>query len=667
MPTEVAVPRLASRFTSSRSGPALLALLWLLQASTAMAQDLSTLSLEELLNVKVTGVSRFDQRTSEAPSAVTIITREQIRDHAWRTLGEVLDSVPGLFMSTDRVYGYLGVRGFLQPSDYNSNVLLLIDGIAANDAIYNQAFLGRAGLLDAALIERVEFIPGPGSSVYGSNAILGVINVVTTTGRSERGTTVEVGAGDHGSRGVAVRHGYADHRRDLLVSVSTWRSDGEDVTLADSGDVSFGRAQGLDHERSRRFMMRYAWDEFTLLGAHSERTKGYATAPYGTVFGDPRTAARDTQTLIALTHRTEWRPGLNLQTRVHFGSAQYHAKWAYPPPDGTNRDRADGRWWGLEVQATDTRFDRHTLVYGAEYRDEFRLRQRNADLGPEPDRVRLDDSRSARHLGVYAQDEWRIDNWLINAGLRIDHYSSFGSTINPRLGIIHLVSPRTTVKYLFGSAYRAPNAYELNYHDGGDTMKASPDLDPERARSLELVLEHRFDSGWLATGSLFRNQVRNLIVQRLDPEDELLSYQNVGRASVRGVTLSASRAWSDGTRLSMSSSWHEAHNNGTGERLTHSPRHIAKADVTLPFGQWRASLEARYVGARDTLAGSVSAQSWANLALISTRSVAAGARISLRISNLFDRDLVDPASEEFSRDRLPREGRTAWIALAWPL
>ncbi|MBI1905220.1 MAG: TonB-dependent receptor [Rhodocyclales bacterium] len=645
----------------------LFAVLCLLGPDAGFAQDLSSLSLEELLSVKVTGVSRFDQRSNEAPSAVTIITRDQIRDHAWRSLGDMLDSVPGLFMTTDRVYGYLGVRGFLQPSDYNSNVLLLIDGIAANDAIYNQAFLGNAGLLDTALIERVEFIPGPGSSVYGSNAILGVINVITTTGRSERGTTAELSAGNHGSRGVSVRHGHADDRQDLLVSASAWRSDGETVTLADTDDARFGRARGLDHDRGKRFMARYAWDEFTLLGAYSERTKGYATAPYGTVFGDPRTVARDTQALIALTHRTEWQPGLNLQTRASFGSARYKAKWAFPLPDGTNRDDSDSRWWGVEVQATDTRFEHHTLVYGAEYRDEFRLRQHNADLGPEPDEVRLDDSRSARHLGVYAQDEWRIDNWRINAGLRIDHYSSFGSTVNPRLGIIHLISPRTTVKYLFGSAYRAPNVYEMHYHDGNDTMKANPDLDPERVRSLELALEHHFDSDWRAAGSLFRNQIRKLIVQRLDPEDGLLAYQNLGRTSVRGVTLSASRIWSDGTRLSFSSSWQATHDSESGQRLTHSPRHVAKADVSVPLGNWRATLEARYLGARTTPDSRVSAQSWANLALVSIDPVAAGARVSLRVNNLFDRDLADPASEEFAHDRLPREGRTAWVTLAWRL
>lgn len=90
----------------------------------AAGEDLATLALEDLLQLQVTGASRFSQAPREAPSAVTVITREQIRDHAWHTLADLLDAVPGLFVTTDRVYRYLGVRGFLQPSDYSTNVLL---------------------------------------------------------------------------------------------------------------------------------------------------------------------------------------------------------------------------------------------------------------------------------------------------------------------------------------------------------------------------------------------------------------------------------------------------------------------------------------------------------------------------------------------------------------
>jgi len=634
----------------------------------AAGEDLAALPLEDLLRLEVTAASRFPQTTREAPAAVTVITRDQIRDHAWHTLADALDAIPGLFVTTDRVYRYLGVRGFLQPSDYNANVLLLIDGVPANDAVYNQAFLGTEGLLDMALIERIEFIPGPGSSVYGSNAILGVINVVTASGRSLRGTRAEVSAQSRDGRGAALRHGYADDRRDLLLSVGAWRSDGETVTLPDTERAAYGRADGLDHDRNRRLMARYAWGELLLLGTYVERRKGYATAPYETLFGDPRTFARDRQLLVSLAHSGEALPGISLLTRLSLGGAEYRAEWPYPLADGgLNRDDSRSRWWGAELQATDVRLERHTVIYGLEYRDEFELRQRNADRDPPPGAVRFDDSRSARHVGVYVQDEWSTAAWRINAGVRADHYSSFGSTLNPRLGLVHLVSPATTVKYLAGTAYRAPNVYEMHYHDGNDTMKANPDLRPERIRSLEVALEHVTTAGWQWGGSLFHNRIRDLIAQEVDPADGLLVYRNRGDASIRGAVLSLHRQWTGGTRLALSSSWHDARDSASGERLTHTPRRVSKFDVTVPLGIWRATLEARHLGRRATGAGHVGGLAWGNLALVSARPVLGGGQFALRIDDFTDRNLADPASEEFDHDRLPREGRTARITLAWRL
>jgi len=637
---------------------AALALLVSSHSGSVSAMDLAAMPLEDLLQVEVSGASRYVQSTREAPSAVTVITREQIRDHAWHTLSDVLDAIPGLFVATDRTYRYLGVRGLLQPSDYNTNVLLLIDGIPANDAVYNQAFLGTEGLVDMAVVERVEFIPGPGSSVYGSNAILGVINVVTASGRSLDGTRAEASVGTHGQRGGALRHGFGDDRRDLLLSASAWRTDGETVEL------DAGRVSGRDSDRNRRFLGRYAWGEFTLTGAYADRRKSYATAPYDTLLGDPRTFARDRQLLVSLSHEGEWRPGLGLLTRLTAGGAEYRADWPFDPPDGVNRDDSHGHWWGVEVQATDTRVDRHTLVYGLEYRDEYELFQRNADLGP-PRAVHLDDKRSARHVGAYLQDEWRGETWRINAGVRADHYSSFGSTLNPRLALVHLLSPATTVKYLAGTAYRAPTVYEMHYHDGNETMKANPELDPERIRSLEVAVEHVAAGGWQLGASFFHNRIRDLIVQETDPADDLLVYRNRGSATIRGAVLSLARRWSDGTRLGLSSSWHHARDGDSGERLTHTPRHVAKLDVTIPLGSWRTTLEARHLGHRTTPAGAVGDQQWVNLALVSARPVLGGAQLALRVENLTDRRLADPASEEFPQDRLPRKGRVARMSATW--
>ena len=148
---------------------------------TANGNELGQASLEELLNMKVYSASRYSQPVSQAPASVTIVTHEEIERYGYRTLGDLLRSVPGFYVPYDRLYGYVGVRGFANPGDYNTRVLLLVDGHRVNDSIYQQATLGTEFPVDIDMVERVEVIRGPASSLYGTNAVFGVINVITRT------------------------------------------------------------------------------------------------------------------------------------------------------------------------------------------------------------------------------------------------------------------------------------------------------------------------------------------------------------------------------------------------------------------------------------------------------------------------------------------------------
>lgn len=636
---------------------------------TGCASEIDGLPLEALLDVEVSSPSRFPQASRDAPAMVTVVTREQIRDHGWTTLADLLDAVPGLFVATDRSYRYLGVRGFLQPADYNTKVLLLVDGIPVNDGLYEQAYLGSEFILDMSMVDHVEFVPGPGSSVYGSNAILGVINVVTASARKLAGPRVALSAGSHEMRGGLVSYGAADAGHELLVAAGAMRSKGEDVFLPPAGDTAFGRADGVDGERAKRALLKYDWSEFSLLGLYSDRRKGYPTAGWGTTFGDRRAAFRDRMLLLALSREGEVAPGINLLTRVSLGASEFFGDYPYDDeaPPTLNRDEGFSRWWGAEIQGTDVRFDRHTLIYGLEYRHDYRLAQKNFDAAPRVDY--LDDRRDTSHVGLYAQDEWHVDTWRINAGLRVDHYGTFGTAVSPRVALIQRLDRATTVKYLFGSAFRAPNAYELYYHDGPTTMKANPDLRPERVRTFELGLEHATGNGWMLSGSLFRNRIRDLIAQEADPADgNLLVYRNQGRVTVNGMVLAARHEWDGGTRLAASTSWQQVSHDEAFGRPVGMPRLIAKLDLTVPLaGGWRATVEERYLGRRLTRGGDTGATAFSNLALVDTPPWLRGGQVSLRVDNLFDRRMVDPASDEYAHETLPREGRIVRATLTWPL
>src|ERR1043166_798077 len=154
----------------------------------------SELPLEALVKLEIPTVqsaSKYNQKTTEAPASVSIITADDVKKYGYRTLADILQSVRGLNVSYDRNYALLGVRGFNR-GDFSSRVLLLIEGHRINNSLSDSAPIGTDFPLDVDLIEKVEVIRGPGSSLYGNNAFFGVVNVITRKGRDLPGYGVEV-------------------------------------------------------------------------------------------------------------------------------------------------------------------------------------------------------------------------------------------------------------------------------------------------------------------------------------------------------------------------------------------------------------------------------------------------------------------------------------------
>src|SRR5580700_4162049 len=174
------MPRQLGQISRYRS--LLLCLTGVMALHAAAAADVTDMSLEQLLQISVVGASKYEQKQSEIGAAVTVITRQEIRAFGWRTLDQALASLPGVYVTYDRQFTYLGVRGFGLPGDYNTRVLVTINGNRVNDPIFDSGPSGRELPLDLDLIERIEFIPGPGGAVYGQNAMFAVVNIVTRTG-----------------------------------------------------------------------------------------------------------------------------------------------------------------------------------------------------------------------------------------------------------------------------------------------------------------------------------------------------------------------------------------------------------------------------------------------------------------------------------------------------
>lgn len=632
--------------------------------------NLVALPFEQLLTLEVYSASKFVQKASDAPSAVSVVTAADIKAFGWRTMADILRSMRGLYVTNDRNYSYLGARGFLRPGDYNTRFLLLVDGSRSNDAVYDQASIGSEFVLDVDLIERVEFVPGPGSSIYGANAFFGVINVITRRARDFSGGHASVETGSHGARKARATYGmHGENGAELLLSASSYRSAGKDLYFAefDTPANNNGIAQNLDHDRGHSLLVKGAMGAFSLSLAHSERRKGIPTASFSQAFNDPRAHTVDTQSFVDLGYRTALAGDTDLSSRVYWGRYDYDGDYVYDyPPLTVNRDGSRARWWGAEAKLVSTRYAGHKVVAGIEYQHDYQRDQFNFDVDPYA--PNLDDRRAGRRTGIYLQDEVTLrDGLLLNAGIRYDHNSTTGGTFNPRLALIWRAAPATTVKALYGTAFRAPNAYELYYDiPGAGGQKANPALKAERIRSQELVLEHALSADARLTALLFLNTVSDLITQATDPLDGRLVFRNLDQASARGMELGLEQAWTGGTRLRTSVSLQRTRDVTTGAAMVNSPRVLAKMNLSTPLLStgWRTGLEGHYVGYRHTLQGRTGDYWLANLTLSSIR-LAPGLEASVSVYNLFDRRYADPGAAEHAQDAIGQDGRSVRLKLRY--
>jgi hypothetical protein len=248
-------------------------------STTTNASDLTELSLETLMEIevpKVFGASKIEQRTTEAPSSVTVINADEIKRYGHRTLADVLQSVRGLHVSYDRNYAFLGTRG-VSLGDFNSRILLLVDGHRVNNNLTDGAFIDTAFLLDVDLIDRVEVIRGPGSVLYGNNAFFGVINVITRTGKQLNGAEVSGEFAEFDTYKGRATFGKAfTNGVQLLLSGTYYDSAGPDKLSYKEFNTpaqNNGVAQNMDGDSFKSFFGSLSYRDFTLEGAFSSREK----------------------------------------------------------------------------------------------------------------------------------------------------------------------------------------------------------------------------------------------------------------------------------------------------------------------------------------------------------------------------------------------------------
>ena len=627
------------------------------------ADDLTSLSLDQLMEVTIVGAAKYVQRQSEVAAAVSVITRQEIRAFGWRTLAEALASLPGVHTSYDRQYSYIGLRGFGLPGDFNTRALVTIDGNRVNAPQADTGPSGRDLPIDIDLIERIEFIPGPGGAVYGQNAMFGVVNVITRRGSDVDG--IELAAA--WQRPQAQREGRIswgqrlDNGVDVLVSASALQARGED-RFTDFGAAGVaGVATGLDGERDKEFYARVSHGPWSFDYTYGDHRKDDPTAAYNADPLVPGQYQGDLFSLAQLQYQASFvGDTLHLLGRLFMGHQLYSSTLSYTTPFAFP---AISDWRGAELRLLYTALAGHKLMLGMEYQDNVRYDQIINDLAAPANSIFI--PGSGYRAGFYAQDEWRVNDALTaTLGLRVDRNNVTGTKSSPRAALIWQAARQTTLKALYGRAHRAPNAYERDYFDGF-ALVANPALKGERIDTLEMVADHRIGNDLTVRGSAYLWKMASLITLGSDPASGLLQYQSGETVKARGLELSADKTWTTGARLRGSVSFQNVAYAG-GAKLLNSPSLLGKLNLStpLPLAGLHLGYELQYDSRRLSGDGSrLGGYALSNLNL-STHTLAKGLALSIGIYNLFDKRHAQPGADSNWQNAIEQDGRSVRVKLS---
>jgi outer membrane receptor for ferrienterochelin and colicins len=633
-------------------------------------ERLSGLSLEELLHVnvdKVYSASRFIQDVRRAPASVTVLTAADIRRFGYRTLADALRSTVGFYTTYDRNYTYLGVRGFGRPGDYNSRVLILIDGHRYNDGVYDEALIGTEFPIDMALVDRIEIIRGPSSSLYGSSAFFGVINIMTRRGDDIRGAEVQLDAGSLSTRRARLSAGTRTSKGvELLLSGTTYESGGQPRLYFkefDAPESNGGIAEHMDDDTARSVLGRISYRDFSIEGGWASRRKRVPTAAFDTVFASP--AFRTTDARFFATAQYGHRPDEQTEVvgRLFFDAMRYRGAYPYETPSLPVDLYGDASAWdgvGGEFIASRRFAGRNLTTVGVELRNSFRADQWAA-YADEP-LASLDSKATSRKWAVFGQQEFAVTPAvLVNAGFRYDHDRDFGGSLNPRLGVILTPAPSTTFKLLQGTAFRAPSAYELHYWSGQGM------LDPETIRTSEVIWQQKMGAAVGTSVSAFYNVIEHLISEKAFGGESDIQFVNSDRAIARGVEWTIEGRWPRGILARFGQTLEHATDGTTGLELSNAPRHLSKIQFGAPIFSNRFSIgaDAEYMSGRLTVHGEQVSAFYRQNLTFDARGILGHLDARFSVGNLFDQQYGDPGGEEHRQAVIAQDGRTALFTLTY--
>jgi len=604
------IPPISSPFIPSRhglKGPLTLALLLL--ASSAQAQSVAdnASSVSSFPAVTVTAtMSEHDART--APASVTIITAEELAE---RNASDVLDAVRGAPGITLQGTGLGGRKTIALRGMEGKHVLMLVDGrrVSASDDIIGHSDY-QYGWLPVSVIERIEVIRGPMSALYGSEALGGVINIITKR------------SNDHWTGSLSTK-GYL----------------GRDNEAASEGTISLFATGPLTEQLRLSVNADYAHREpvaqredtrYSEIEGHKPRTVGlnaeWQILPgqrleLGMVDGEELRFYDTVYTPFVMPPNPP-KPSVPYQNRYQLDRRQTHIGWkgqaaqeggwqahlsAYrselsahnKPSNGIAPNRPNELQDDVVEGHLSLGLGTHQFAVGGEWRKEELV-----NSGFPTGRGDL------THKALFIQDEFGLGGGLLaTLGLRGDHHSMFGSEISPRAYLVWDASEALVVKGGFGHAFKAPTLKQISPeydgagHGGPMSFLGNADVKPETSNSFELGADWQASPAWSLRATAFHTEVKQLInltyIGKVGPRS-IYRYENTAAARIQGLETGFTWSIIPALQWNVDTTWLDARDKTTDKRLSSRPNTRTTSRLIWRAGSWDSQLGAEYTSSQYT-------------------------------------------------------------------
>jgi outer membrane cobalamin receptor len=630
----------------------------LAELKTETAEELLLFFEEEDLVI----ATRHETPVRKAPAIATVITAKEIRNMGARNLLDILRKVPGVGISIHdlSVYHAIEIRGVR--TTWSEKVLFMIDGHRLNTE-FEGSSITTFLYMSADAIKRVEVIRGPGSALYGANAFVGVINVVTKKPEDINGLQVTAGGGSFDTQHYSLLFGHSGQDLKLSGYFDYLKTDGpksfiEQDAAGNSGDTA-------EPQEKPDIGMYFKYGDITVKGGYLKNRRG----PYiGAAFAlNDESAQKWEQYYIDIIYDRKITDHIDINARLFGDYFEGDPYWELFPEgylgiytDGLiGNPKGRERTLGAKI-ATNYSLSPHLLTAGGMFQNSKLYDTTHisnfdpntfAPLGSLQDITDWGNfiKNADRDIwAVYIQDIWNInENVSLTAGVRHDHYSDVGGTTNPRAGLVWEFMKDTSVKLLYGSAFRAPTFTDL-YQTHNPSFVGDPDIKPEKIRTYEAGLERRFLENYTARLNYFHNDIKDLIGHNEDaPQPEVPKQENRGDAKVDGIEAELLFDFGHDNYGYVNYSYQHPVDRETGWRMPDVPSQRAHAGIN--FAVWKylntnisvSWIGKRYRDDRDTR-DDLPDETLADLTLIA-KNFYRTLEIRGSVYNLFDEYYLDPS------------------------